>query len=480
MQSAQKNTMRLHRAIKFFYKRIIQPHSSNKDEARREFILNILLTGIVFLTSIGFSINLLHPVLHPDSKGQSPLLTGAILVFIVTLLVVSRSGLSKFSAQVLVWFFLFVGFYMGYYWGADLPALLLFLALQIVMAGILINTKFAFIISILSGIGLLVITQAEIAGIVVPHNEWKREVIHMVDSIVYALILGIIAVVSWLSNKEMEKALKRARTSEAAVKKQRDNLEILVEERTKELKLSQAEKLTQLYHFAEFGKMATGLFHDLANPLTLVSLNLDRLKRQSKNMDQQQIYDTKILLRRAMSGTHRLQKYITSARKQIQNQDVMHLFSLKEEVGQSLQLLEYKSRKKHVQIERNIPKNIMYYGNSIKFNQLVTNLVSNAIDSYDNTHLKNKRVEIRLNENKKRVHLEIQDWGIGISNQDLERIFDPLFTTKSSDDGMGIGLSICRDIAIKYLKGAIDVASKHGQGSTFTVTFPLKKSPKKS
>lgn len=472
--------MRLHQALNLLINRVIYPRSTDKDKARREFILNILLVGLLILTATGFLINLLHPFLYPSSEGQNPFITGSILIFILILLVLSRLGRSQIAALIFIWMLFVVGCYMAYYWGADLPALLLFFAMLIVMSGILIDAKFAFTISVLSGGSIIFFSYLEIAHILEPHVQWKKEMIHMVDSVVFVIILEIIAVVSWLSNREMEIALKRARASEAAVKRQRDNLEVLVAKRTKELRQSQAEKLSQLYHFAEFGKMASGLFHDLANPLALVSLNLDRLRRQSKNIDQQKISDTKIMLQRALSGTHRLEKFIQAARKQIQNQDVLQLFSLKEEVDQSIQVLGYKARKMHVTIERRFLNDIRFYGNPVRFNQLVTNLVSNAIDSYENVSDKNRKVEIRIAELHNEIRLEIQDWGSGIEKKNLDHIFEPLFTTKPQDKGMGIGLSISRDTVRKYLKGTIQVESNKNSGTKFIVTFPIVKPPKRS
>lgn len=470
--------MRLHQAIKLFIKKTILPHALNKDDARREFILNILLVGLGVLAGIAFSINALHPFLYPESKAQSPLTTGIVLIFIVLLWKLSRFGKSQIAAHIFIIFLLLMGMYMSYYWGPDLPAVLLFYSLLIVMTGILINSSFAFLIAIACGVATVIFSYLELSQMLHPHDGWKREPILITDAVVYAIIFGIISIVSWLSNREMMKALRRARASELAVRKQRDNLEVIVEERTRELKFAQAEKLSQLYRFAEFGRMSTGLFHDLANPLTLVFLNLDKMKKQSRN-SHQDISETKILLNRALSGTKRLEQFIVAARKQVQNQDVLQKFSLTEEVNSALLLLEYKSRKKKVRFVVVIPKNILYIGNSVRFNQLVTNIVSNAIDSYDDSTTKDRKVVVSIVREKDEIVLTIQDWGHGIHKKTLPHIFKPLFTTKTIERGMGVGLSICKDIVDKYLHGHITVESTYRKGTTFIVRFPFaKKSPK--
>jgi len=460
------------------WKRIILPKSTNKDEARREFILNTLLVSLSILTAITFTINVFHPLLYSASEGAHPLISGGIFILVLSLLRISRYGKSRLSAFIFIGLLTAVGVYMDYFWGADLPAVLLFFALLIVMAGILIDTKFAFIIALLCGGSIILFSYLEIIHIYEPHNTWKNEVIHIVDSVVYVLILAIIAVVSWLSNREMERALKRARASETTVKRQRDKLEILVEKRTKELKLTQAEKLAQLYRFAQFGRMASGLFHDLATPLNLISLNLDRLSRRHKRIDKQKISHTRVLLKRAIGGTQRLESFVEAARKQIQGQEILQTFSLNKEVTQVIQMLEHKAKKSHITISFKLKKDVKTFGSPVKFIQIITNLVLNAIDAYENVRRKTKRIEVRVQKVNSNVKLEVQDWGIGIHERDTLKIFDPLFTTKSPKKGIGMGLSICKDIVEKHLKGTCTVESKRGVGTTFAVQFPIKETQK--
>lgn len=467
---------RLQEANKFFFRNLlVEPHLRDKDEARREFILKVLLAGLIMLCAFGFLINLIHPLFYPNSEGQNPIITGGILLFVLCLFLLSRSKNSQLAAHIFIWFLFFVAIFMAYYWGPDLPAVLLFSALLIVMAGILISTRFAFLVASSLAAGIIVISYLELTRLYQPHIEWKQEVIKMLDAVVYVIIFGIIAVVSWLSNRELEKTLVRARRSEIAVIKQRDNLEIVVARRTKELKQVQAEKLTQLYKFAEFGRMSTGLFHDLATPLNLISLNLDRLSHQNKKNDLNQISDSKVLIKRALDGTRRLEDFILAARKQIQSQNTLEVFSLTDEINQAIQILEYKAGKSHVVITKKISDKIMLFGNSSKFSQVITNLISNAIDAYNPNTVSEKKVDIRLRKEGEIAILQIQDWGIGIDNKNIYQIFEPLFTTKSSKRGMGMGLSICKDIVEKDFKGKIDVVSVKNSGTIFSITIPIKR-----
>lgn len=457
------------------FKYLIQPTSSNPDTARKEFILNILLIGLIILSIPAVINNFIKFVFVIGYHGANPLITGTILFVFCFLLLLSRLGKSRISSLIFILLLLAINLSITYRWGPDLGEALLIYSLVIVMTGILIDSKAAFFVSLISGGVILLLSYLKIQGIYHSDDRWRFEMLHFADTVIQAITLGIIALVSWLFNREMERALRRAWRSEAAVEKQRDKLEVTVEKRTKELKLAQAEKLAQLYRFAQFGRMASGLFHDLVNPLNLVSLNLDILSRRSKRVGQQKLSDIKVLLNRAVDGIRRLENFVQAARRQVQHQEAPQTFSLANEITQVIQMLEHKAKKSHVKISLKLSKDIKMFGNSMKFSQLITNLVLNAIDAYENVKRKEKLVEVRLQKINSNVRLEVQDWGSGIHEKYLPRIFDPLFTTKIHGKGIGMGLSICKDVIEKDLKGKCVVKSKIGIGTTFVVEFSVKK-----
>ena len=136
------------------------------------------------------------------------------------------------------------------------------------------------------------------------------------------------------------------------------------------------------------------------------------------------------------------------------------------------QVLEYKARAAHVKILDIEGTSTQVKGNPIKFNQVITNLVSNAIDSYESVGRTDKKIEIKLKKIKNMIKLEIQDWGSGIMKRDMPHIFEPLYTTKPVNKGMGLGLSICDDIIRYDLQGKCTVQTEVGKGTTFTIDFP--------
>ena len=99
--------------------------------------------------------------------------------------------------------------------------------------------------------------------------------------------------------------------------------------------------------------------------------------------------------------------------------------------------------------------------------RVVTNLVKNAIQAMPKDV--NPKIEVKVKEENKMVYILVSDNGLGISNENKEKIFEPKFTTKSS--GMGLGLPIIKNIVETY-DGKITFTSVEGKGTTFEVTFP--------
>ncbi|MCL5411658.1 MAG: HAMP domain-containing histidine kinase [Patescibacteria group bacterium] len=452
---------------------VVKPSSIDKDSARREFILNILLVGSSSLSFVAFLHNLITHIANLESDNAvAPIGAFVIFAYFAFLFFLSKKGKFIISAYLLVIIYALVPAYTSYIWGSDVPQALMMYPLLVVMAGILISTRFALLVTLITGAGLITLNVLEINKVHVPSSYWKLLPNTLGDTVLSVATLAVIAVVSWLFNREIEKALERAQASEEALRKERDLLEIKVEERTRELKQMQMEKIAQLYRFAEFGRLTSGLFHGLANPLNLISLNLEQLSTKNKD----EFTDARILLNRAITGTKRMEQFIAAAKKQIQNQEVNRVFSIRNEVNDTLSMLEYKAKKCGVAIDFSSRSDVKIKGNPLRFNQLLTNLVLNAIDSYETINSRGKnKVEITFVKNSKEIELKVQDWGIGIPKENIKKIFDPFFTTKNFDRGTGVGLSICQEIIQKSFNGNLSVVSQEGVGSTFIITIPIKR-----
>lgn len=465
---------------------LTKPVSKDIDFARREFILNLLLLTAITLAFTTFIVSLSANIIDVGRgdtyTGVSPVIIFIIFLIFVISYVISRLGKSRWVSLVFIVIYFLAAIYTSFRWGVDIPQALLLYALIIVMSGILIGSRFAVIMTLKIIVVLFFLIHLQTSGIIQPDHSWKFESIETSDVTVFSITFLIIAVVSWLFNSEMEKSLVRARKSEAALKQERDSLEVRVEERTRELKESQIEQMTQMYKFAELGKMASGIFHDLTNPIALVSLSLESLNEKSHLFHKKELDSIQEHLKRAVIGTKRLETFMMAARKNIQNHDISQKFSLSEELKQVVQILNHKAKQNSVKMNIDSDEDITIIGNPIKLHQCMLNLMSNAIDAYPPREdmSENREVHVSYTNEKGTVIIKVQDNGMGIAKEHLVRIFEPLFTTKSSEKGTGLGLAICKDIIERYFHGNIYVSSTLGEGTTFTIEFPIKSLPKES
>lgn len=344
-------------------------------------------------------------------------------------------------------------------------------ALVIVMAGVLIGAGFAFVVAAISSSSIFLLFALQEYGTVKPDLYWLNEKgINVGDIFVYVVTLFVIAAVSWLSSREIEKSLYRARKSEAALKEERDMLEIRVKERTEELRKAQYEKMREIHRFAEFGRVSSGLFHDMTNYLTALSLNLEMAKeKRSEGAD-----DARNYLDRAMKTSEKMENFVENIQKQLKHQDKKTRFSLVQEIEQAIQILSHKAKKNGVETVFLYGEDCFLFGNSFKFSQIVTNIVSNAIDSYGKTgETEDRKVLVRLEKTKETAILSVRDQGCGIAEEDLARIFDPFFTTKKREEGTGIGLSTVAEIVKADFSGRVEVQSKPGEGTDMKTFFPI-------
>jgi two-component system C4-dicarboxylate transport sensor histidine kinase DctB len=286
------------------------------------------------------------------------------------------------------------------------------------------------------------------------------------DIIVFGTLYLLIMTVSWLSNKEIEKSLTRARDSERALIEERDMLEIRVEERTNELRRIQLEEVSRIHRFAEFGQLASGLFHDLLNILNAISLRTeDHLEEESS-------------LAAAYATTQQIQRFMRAVQEQLGKGSLRESFSLVEGTEQAIQLVTYKANKVNVRIAftHDAPSRLIYEGVPFKLHQIIINLLTNAIDSYQGMAAASTSAQrtvtatARADENN--FVITVQDGGCGIPEEVRDKIFEPFFTTKASSQGIGIGLATIKKVIEEDLRGTIEVRSESGKGSLFIVTFP--------
>ena len=446
------------------YKRLFICTSCDSDTNRRIFILSIILSGSLALSAGAFLLAIADMIGRGTNYRGVDLFPLLIPIVLFSLLLsLTRTRYYKIAAYSLILFYYLCATYSIYSWGFVLPTGLLIFSLITITTGIVISTSAALTASVISASTILVIAELQAQSIIHPDLYWINDLIGVDDAMVYVFILGVITAVAWLSNREIDKSLRRARESELALKQERDQLEIKVEERTQALRQSQMAQMAQLYRFAELGQMSAALLHDIANPLTTVSLNLEQLESTERSQ----------LVRRARQGIQQMQDFIISARKQLQSESAHKTFSTGPEIRAAQTMLTYRLRKEHITLIIKEEHKIKLHGNEVKFQQLISNLLSNAIDAYTDTVTADRTIIITQRQHNNHGIIAVRDGGKGIKRDDLKKVFDPFFGTKNHHGGMGLGLAICRDIMEKEFHGTIHLDSQWQLGTTVTLTFPL-------
>lgn len=401
-----------------------------------------------------------HSVAESGYKELPPIAFFIFFAISIVSFLILRFVYFNISNYIFIGIFFILATYISYKWGVNLPAGLLFYVLIIFISGVLISSRFSFVVGSFSSVVVFIIGYLQISGMAVSSFSLSEKPLEMPDIIIYPVIFGVVSTMSWFVNYKTEKIL-------LGTREYKQELENDFGKKIDALEKKQMKKIEELSRFAEFGRLSSGFFHDLVNPLTAVSLNIERLKN-TKIEGAGEVHDC---LDRAIIATSNMENLVMAIRKQIAKPGKKEVFYLREEIRHVIQILAYKAQKARIKIDFLFNNDIEKYGSAIKFGQIVTNLLANAIDSYEGSE-KILKVEISLLEDGNNIVLKIRDYGRGIKKEIREKIFQPFFTTKENDEGIGIGLFLTKNMVENEFGGKIEVKSKILKGTTFIVVFP--------
>ncbi|AUG03868.1 two-component sensor histidine kinase [Pseudomonas sp. 09C 129] len=247
----------------------------------------------------------------------------------------------------------------------------------------------------------------------------------------------------------------------------REELERLVEERTRDLRTAQ-DGLVQSAKLAALGQMSAALAHEINQPLTTQRMQLAtlRLLLDHGRVDEayQALKPLDDMLTRMASLTGHLK---TFARKSPSG--LRERLDLAAVVDQALQLLDTRLRDEQIDTHLQLMRPAWVRGDAIRLEQVLINLLRNALDAMRDKPL--KHLEIRLEADQQLWSLSVIDSGGGIAEEHLPNVFDPFFTTKPVGDGLGLGLAV--SYAIVHELGGRLSAGNQGQGAIFTLSLPI-------
>ena len=308
-----------------------------------------------------------------------------------------------------------------------------------------------------------------------------------------------------LANRQLEEEIGNRRLAESKLQLLNQTLEEQVAQRTvaleevnRELQETQATILHQ-DKMACIGQLAAGIAHDINNPVGFVSHNLGTFERYLERLNQfftlqiglikrrgdkelaaacmkgrqdfcidEMLREMPVMLAECRDGTTRISQTVQGLRnfscKEIARRELTDLHRC---IDSTLTIIRHELDT-NIEIVRNygdIPQCYCYAG---QMNQVFLNLFINATQAINGKG----KIQIQSWAEDKKFYIAISDNGCCIPPDKLEHIFEPFFTTKEIGVGTGLGLSIVYDIVTRH-KGIIDVASKLGEGTIFTLCMPL-------
>jgi C4-dicarboxylate-specific signal transduction histidine kinase len=238
-----------------------------------------------------------------------------------------------------------------------------------------------------------------------------------------------------------------------------------------ELSLSQAE-LARSSHLAVLGELAASIAHEISQPLLSIMSNSSATLRWLKHETPH--------VREAIAGVEDIAEDsqraggILRALRSLAKQAPMQIseISVDRIMRDVLRLLMPKLTASAIHLDIVLSANTLVPGDQVQIQQLLFNLISNAVDAVSNHRQSGRLLVIRTEYDENGVQASIQDNGPGIPVEDREKAFEPFFTTKGS--GMGMGLAICKSI-VRAHQGCLEVDPAFSAGCRMRFRLPARR-----
>jgi len=247
-----------------------------------------------------------------------------------------------------------------------------------------------------------------------------------------------------------------------------------MEEKRREAKFRarMKQQMITTERLASLGTLAAGVAHEINNPLAIINesagwMELLLKKEELAEMPRKQDFEMalgkiKKGIDRARIITHQLLGFVRKS------DSVLSEVDLKEVVDESVQLVNREAADKEIEIAQEVDPSLGTIWSDINpLRQVLINLLTNSIHATGS----GGKITIIIERVGEEVVLTVRDTGEGIPKENLERVFEPFFSTKSPDKGTGLGLFVTRSI-VEKLGGKIKVESRLGHGTSFFVNLP--------
>ncbi len=411
----------------------------------------LVIAAICILLVISFSLN------HAPYVMGRIAACGLALLYIGTAHWLLHIKRMRAVAYMLTAFYLIIAAGMVWSWGINTPIGPLTFTLAIILAGILLAARHSLWAAMFAVLTLLSVQLTTGLGWYQPT---AGDVSSFGDAFAYSTVFGMLALISWLYNREMERSLTQAWNAEAALQVQKATLKTQVQQRTKQLRQAQLKEAQQMYRFAELGQLGVTLLHDLANHLTALTLEIDDLRKAGHSK----------AISRARRITNYLGDIVDSTRARLNGSTQERSFNIIRRLDDVVGFLRDRAEKANVTINWTAPKAAWRFtGDASSLSQVITIIACNGIDAYS-SHTTQRDIDITAERTKTHIIIRITNYGT-IPKAQRKNLFKPFQTTKKS--GMGLGLFIAKQTVELQFAGTLtlDPQSKHTE---FVITLPHK------
>ncbi len=265
-----------------------------------------------------------------------------------------------------------------------------------------------------------------------------------------------------------------------------------VEQRRREM----SEHMAAVEKLSYAGELAAGIAHEVANPIGYVRANLEALEGYLRELApvfsalqrgeaplldgaaKEVLFDLPGLVAECRDGVERAQRIVAQTKDMVRldgDSAAVEAVPLKELVDGVVKLVRARIGQK-AKVRIDVPADVVVVGRPIELHQVIVNLVVNAADACGERAATDAPgyagiVRVRAAACGRHAVLVVEDNGVGIAADKLERVFAPLYTTKPRGVGTGLGLGVVRRI-VEGHGGRIDLASQPGQGTAFSIRLP--------
>jgi len=250
----------------------------------------------------------------------------------------------------------------------------------------------------------------------------------------------------------------------------------ITQRKKEELEMLEArERVARAERMASLGTMAAGIAHEINQPLNSLAVIVEGMLywyEKKRPMAKDKIVEN---LQKMSKRVNRIDNIIKHMYSFVRSDPPSKLVpcNLNDAVEGALALIGTQIKSHGIEVRKKLLDNLpSVQGESIRLEEVVINLLVNAMQALDKISKNNKKIECRTRVEGALVIMEISDDGPGVNNEIKDKIFEPFFTTKEPGNGMGLGLFLAHSI-VTYFNGEIFVNNNEHGGAIFRVEFPI-------